>query len=76
MRTSCRKTKHQEKCPHYSHSLQRCKLGYVNPKNITDSVRAVMMGLLKPCPYTEKGVKVIEKVKAAYDKTRPSQPEL
>ena len=51
-------------CPQYSHKVNRCLLGYVNPKTIKDGVSAARIGLLRPCPYTEKGHKVIERVRA------------
>lgn len=51
------------KCPRYSRGLLRCLDGYVNPKTIKDGVKGYKMGLLKPCPYTEKGQKVIDKAR-------------
>jgi hypothetical protein len=47
-------------CRHYSRSLGRCKLGYVNPKTIKGALWAVQCGLLKPCPFTVRGDKVIK----------------
>ena len=49
-------------CPSYSRSLGRCKRGYVNPSTIKDGVSAARSGLLKPCPYTVKGRKVLDKL--------------
>jgi len=50
-------------CASYSRSLGRCKRGYVNPSNIKDGVTAAKSGLLRPCPYTTKGRKVLDKLK-------------
>ena len=50
-------------CLSYSRSLGRCKRGYVNPATIRDGVSAAKSGLLKPCPYTVKGRKVLDKLK-------------
>jgi len=50
-------------CTFYSKNLSRCVRGYVNPKTIKDGLQGMKMGMLKPCPYTEKGQKVIERYK-------------
>ena len=47
-------------CSSYSRSLGRCKKGYVNPATIKDGLSAAKSGLLKPCPYTIKGRKVLD----------------
>jgi len=49
-------------CPNYSHQVGRCLLGYVDPKRIGDGVQAAKQGILNPCPWTEKGRKVIGKL--------------
>ena len=46
----------------YSRSLGRCRRGYVNPATIKDGVSAAKRGLLRPCPYTIKGQKVLDKL--------------
>ena len=51
-------------CSSYSRSLGRCRRGYVNPATIKDGVTAARSGLLRPCPYTIKGRKVIDKLAA------------
>lgn len=62
MRKSC--LQRNSPCPHYSHSLQRCLLGYVHPRGrLGEAVSAAKQGLLYPCPHTERGQKVIEKLK-------------
>ncbi len=48
-------------CSLYSKALSRCTRGYVNPKTIRDGLQGMRMGMLKPCPFTEKGQKVIER---------------
>ena len=50
-------------CSSYSRSLGRCKRGYVNPATIKDGVSAARSGLLRPCPFTTKGRKVLDKLK-------------
>ena len=50
-------------CAAYSRSLGRCKRGYVNPATIKDGVTAAKSGFLKPCPFTTKGRKVLDKLK-------------
>ena len=51
-------------CPSYSRSLGRCKRGFVNPATIKDGLAATRSGLLRPCPYTVKGRKVLDKLAA------------
>jgi len=52
------------KCSLYSKAVSRCSRGYVNPKTIKDGLQGARIGLLKPCPYTDKGKKVLERLKA------------
>lgn len=59
MRQSCTRPK----CVHYDHGVKRCLKGFVNPKTIRDAVQPAEMGLLKPCPWTYRGQKVIERMK-------------
>ncbi len=59
MRKSC---KSPDKCPCWSDSLNRCVQGYTDPKRIGQGVNAAAMGLLRPCPWTERGKKVLERL--------------
>lgn len=48
-------------CPWYDRKLQRCKQGLVHPKGrLDEAVNAALQGLLKPCPWTPRGQKVIK----------------
>ncbi len=46
------------KCPTYDKELSRCRMGYVNPPTIKGGLEGMKLGMLKPCPYTDKGQKV------------------
>ena len=52
------------KCSLYRKDVSRCGKGYVNPRTIKDGLQGARMGLLKPCPYTHKGQRVLEKLKS------------
>jgi hypothetical protein len=72
LRTGCTS---KPACPHYSYSLRRCSLGYVNPKTIGGAINATLLGLIKPCPHTVKGQMVIARIREGYDKTGPEFAE-
>jgi len=58
MRKSC---KSPTTCPWWDNAVNRCLQGYVDPKRIKDGAKAAALGFLNPCPYTERGQKVITK---------------
>lgn len=51
-----------DRCPNYDTRVNRCAQGYTDPKRIGEGASAAKMGLLMPCPYTERGQKVIAKL--------------
>lgn len=51
-----------DKCPYYSRSITRCLAGYVDPKRIGEGTKAARTGFLAPCPYTERGQKVLQRL--------------
>jgi hypothetical protein len=52
------------KCEHYSYSLQRCKLGKINPRTIKGGIDAVKwMGLSYICYLSPLQAKIIAALK-------------